>query len=281
MKKMKLKKVLLCLLVLSFSVGAIGCSSKPKGEPQATIEEYYGFIDSADYESAYDLLSSKLKEEVDLDKFSKWQSLLTDTEENMEYKFTLEEESKDLKLDDQEFTNAAKFKVNRSWKNLYAEKQEVANSEEYVVAEDKEWKVYRVKKDFNVDGKISNVYSTLGWMYHTGKGAQPDMNKAIEMFSNAIKYKESNPSHHYSLANALSNANRYDEAISSANRSIELIKEDNDSEENKKQLSDATNLLGVVAGAKGEIEKAKEYYNSALEINPDNQYAKSNLTNLN
>ena len=36
----------------------------------------------------------------------------------------------------------------------------------------------------------------------------------------------------------------------------------------------------MIAVSKGDIVKAKEYYTLALELNPDNQYAKSNLANL-
>ena len=206
-----MKKILVALLMLSLSVAIIGCSNKPEGNPQDVIEAYYSFIHSADYESAYDLLSDTLKKDVDLDEFINWNDLLTLVHENDEYKFTLLEETEDEKLEGNEFSSINKFKVNKSWISLYSDKQEIDNNEEYVVSEDKEWKVYRLKKDFNIDEKIANIYNQLGWMYYEGKGESLDMNKAIEMFSNSVEYDDYHY-YHYSLAVALEEMNRFDES---------------------------------------------------------------------
>ncbi len=275
-----MKKILSVLLIIILSIGIVGCSSKPEGNPQTIIEEYYELIYSSDYEGAYELLSAEIKKDVDLDKFIKWNDLLASIQKDSKYKVVLLEELKDEKLDGNEFNYISKFKVNKSLIDLYSEKQEAYNNEEYVVSEDKEWKVYRLKGDFNLDKKIASCYDSRGWMYYDGKGEDLNMNAAIEMFFNAIEYDNTYFYYYYDLASALKEMNRFDEAIAYTIEAIELVGEDSDIKEDKEMLSDANNLLGVIALNEGDIEKAKGYYTLALELNSNNQYAKSNLANL-
>ncbi|KNF10101.1 tetratricopeptide repeat/Sel1 repeat [Gottschalkia purinilytica] len=151
----------------------------------------------------------------------------------------------------------------------------VSNNEEYVVTEDKEWKVYRLKESFNIDEKIASLYDILGWMYLEGKGVDKNSNEAISMFNNSVKFDSKDSDYHYDLGYALSEVGRYDESLASLNKCLELSKDD------KKSQSSAHNVIGVVYLSNDNIEKAKEHFQKALELNSNNEYAKTNLSALN
>jgi len=51
-------------------------------------------------------------------------------------------------------------------------------------------------------------------------------------------------------------------------------------ETDNKKKSDGYNVLGSIYVAKNNINDAKVAYNKALELNPDNEYAKTNLASL-
>ena len=261
-----MKKILLTLLLLITSITLVACDTKPEGDPKAVLEKHYSLILAKDYKGAYDLLDENSKKAITLEDFSEFNEVVSKTESNTKYTFSNPVEHKDTILNDIEFSYFTEFEVSRSWKDLLTNKNENVNAEVCVVEEDGKWKVYDVDKTFNPKKEIASAYSYLGNMY-----LEKDNKEAVTAFNSAIEYEKENPSHYYDLGYALMMDGNYDESINALNKSMELSKD------NKELSSDIQVVLGLVFGEKSDLVKAKECFNKALELNPDNSDAKDML----
>ena len=304
-----MKKLITLLMITILAISSIACSSdtasedpsnetptnenpiseepakedlvieKPEGDPLAVIETYYTHIDNSEYEDAYNLLSEELKGDVDLETYSLWYTLFAQTSPGMTYEFTLLEEKEESDLDNIEFPYINKYNINKSWTEAYTDQPATFDTEEYVVAENNEWRVYRLKDDFDAKTKIASNYQTLGMIYSYGRGVEADQNIALGFFQNAIKYNDTNSYYYFSMSNTLLALERFDEAETAANKALELLEVENDPNMNQ-SLANTNNVLGVINQRRGDTDKAKEYYSRALELYPDNVEARENLKGL-
>jgi tetratricopeptide (TPR) repeat protein len=75
------------------------------------------------------------------------------------------------------------------------------------------------------------------------------------------------------LASAYIDLDRYDDSIEKGRMCIEKSK-------SNEQKSDAYNVIGLAYANKNQINDAREAFTKALELNPNNEYAKTNLARV-
>lgn len=261
--KKRLNKILL-LLLFTLILSLIGCA--PKGEPKEVLNKYYENIKEGNVQEAYDLLSEESKKNFKKEDFIKWEGIQQKTFIFKEVKIEKKNEYKDKELDGIKFKNVVEFKISEKVHDVKENKEDTLNYRRHVVNDNGKWKIYRGKEDGKE--KIANALNGLAWVYIEDKN--PDLNKAAALLNDALKEKKDYINTYYSLANTYVRLERYDEAINNIN--VYLSKEKDSS--NK---SDGYNILGIAYEGKDKYDKAKENYLKAIELNSNNQYAKTNL----
>ncbi|BDB02131.1 tetratricopeptide repeat protein [Clostridium botulinum] len=265
MKKISNKISLLFVLILSFTlIVLVGCA--PKGKPEETLNAYYENIKNNNAEGAYETLSEQSKKDFKKEDFIKWQEAQQKTSLLKEAKVEKINESKDKELNGIKFKNVVEFNVSEKVKNLIDNKDESLSYKRYVVNDNGSWKVYRDKE--NGKERIAQALNRVAWIYMASE--KQDLNQAATILNDALKENKDYIYTYYSLGNVYSRLGRYDESISNINNYISK-------EKDSSKTSDAYNILGVDYEGKGEYKKAKEYYSKAIELNSNNQYAKTNL----
>ncbi|MBB6716274.1 tetratricopeptide repeat protein [Clostridium gasigenes] len=254
------------IIVMSFFI--VGCAG-PKGDPTQTLNQYYEKIKANNIEGAYDLLADETKENFNKEDFVKWQELQKEISDFKEFKVEKTSEYKEKEWDSIKFKNVVEFNVTEKVQNLSVDKEETQNYKRMVVNNNGEWKVYREKTD--TKELIANSLTMVSWLYIEGKGGKSkDLNRAAIILNDALKYKSDLPDTHYALARTYAELGRFDEAIEPVNNFLQKT-------EDKEEQSDGYNILGIIYESKVQKNKAVEYYSKALELNPNNQYAKTNL----
>lgn len=147
-------------------------------------------------------------------------------------------------------------------------KEDTSNSDRYFIVEDNEYKLLW-HDDFKEHFSSNYVY--VAWM-EIHKKENKDLNKAAIDIKKALEIDSENSHAYYALACVYSDLKRYDEALNAADKYLEYL--DKNDEYYKSISSDTYNLKGVIYMDKEDFSKAKEYYNKALELNPNNEYAK-------
>ncbi|OJT75913.1 hypothetical protein BM530_11125, partial [Clostridioides difficile] len=142
------------------------------------------------------------------------------------------------------------------------------------IIEDNEYKLLW-HKDFK--RALSSNYVKIA-RSETEKDEDKDYNKAAIDIKKAIEIDDKNPLAYYTQSYIYIELQRYDEALKSIDKYLEYL--DKNNEAYKIDASDAYNLRGVIFMSKSEFNKARESYNKALELNPDNEYAKTNLNDI-
>ncbi|MGE5626672.1 MAG: tetratricopeptide repeat protein [Solirubrobacterales bacterium] len=268
-----MKKKLSALLAIIMLVMLAGCSSAPKGDPSQVISSYYEKVKNGDAEGAYDLLAEASKKSFTKDEFKIWQSLQTEVNPLKSYKVEKISEKKDAELEGVKYKNVVEFNITETDFSAYDNKEVNLNYKRNVVNDNGVWKVYREKED----GKkaIADDYNSLAYLYIEGKGGKTkDLNKAATILNDGIKISQDYAQIYYTLASVYDDLGRYDEALNSINTYISK-------ETDNKGKSDGYNVLGSIYIGKHDLNDAKAAYSKALELNPDNQYAKTNLSKLN
>ncbi len=267
-----LKKVILVLgimITVIFAVGLMGCA--PKGDPSQVLNDYYDNIKSGDAEAAYNTLADASKKNFKKDDFVKWVDVQSQIGKLKGTKITKLNEYKNKKLDNIDYKNAVEFNIVQNTHDNYENKDVTDKYKTYVVNDSGNWKVYRGKE--NVKETLSKSMNYLAWMYIDGKGKDKDLNQAASILNESVKANPSYNPTYYALAYVYFDLERYDESISAANKYLSKAKDE-------KEKSDAYNILGLDYKGKEDYTNAKKYFNQAIQLNPNNQYAKTNLQQL-
>lgn len=266
--KKRFNKVSLFLgLIFIISLSFTGCA--PKGDPNQILNGYYQDIKDGNIEGAYDKLSEASKKNFSKEDFIKWQDIQKQVYVLKESKIDKASESKEKELDGIKFKNVVEFNVVEKTQNLYEDKEDTLNYKRNVVNDNGSWKIYRGKE--NGKELVAGTLNSLAWMYIEGKGNKSkDLNQAAIILNEALTYSKDNVGVNYTLARTYAELERYDEAIKHANICIEKTSDNN-------QKSDAYNVLGVIYEAQNNFNKSIECYSKASQLNPNNQYAKTNL----
>ncbi|WP_315081232.1 tetratricopeptide repeat protein [uncultured Clostridium sp.] len=264
------KHIILSILLVVGSVLLIGCA--PKGEPSEVLNSFYECIKNNDSENSYELLSTKNKEDIEKDDFIKWENYHMETCVLKDAKVEKVKEYKEKELDGEKYKNVVEFNVKQNLHDNYNNKDLTEEYTRYVVNDNNEWKVYKEKTDIKRD--IAESMTNLAGMYYDGAGKNKDINQAATLLNEAINISKDVPQSYYLLGTSLTQLERYDEAIE--NIQIFLNKDIDNSEK-----SNAYNVLGVNYQGKKDYSKAVECYNKAIEMDANNQYAKTNLQRVN
>jgi tetratricopeptide (TPR) repeat protein len=261
-----MKKVLISIFIGIFTFMLVGCA--PKGDPSQVMKDYYQNIKDGNIEGAYDKLSEASKKNFSKEDFIKWQSVSKETSQLKDFKVEKSNEYKDKELDGLKFKNVVEFNITEKIQDLADNKEDSNNYKRNVVNDNGTWKVYRDKEN----GKeiVAKALNHLAYMYSEGKGKSKDSNQAAMLLNESLKYNKELAGTYYSLGYVYSDLGRYDESISVLNTYLSK-------EKDNIKKSDGYNILGNNYVRKNDLSKAKESYNKALELNPNNQYAKTNL----
>lgn len=267
-----MKKVLMSFLsfiILSSTILFVGCA--PKGDPSQILNDYYQNIKDNNIEGAYNKLSEATKKSFSKEDFIYWQKLNSEISTYKSVKVEKSNEYKSKYLDGINFKNLIEFNVVENSQDLYQNKEVTFNYKRYVINDNGVWKIYRGRE--NSKEIIAETATKLAWMYIEGKGVTKNLNQAATTLNDALKYSNDNADVYYALGRTYTELNRYDEAVDATNKYLSKAK-DNESKSN------GYNLLGVISMNRNQMDNAKISFNKALELNPNNQYAKTNLQQI-
>ncbi|MCH4199281.1 MAG: tetratricopeptide repeat protein [Clostridium tyrobutyricum] len=264
-----LKKITAIVSILLISIAFVGCA--PKGDPSQVLNNYYDSIKNGDAEGAYNTLASTSQKNFKKDDFTNWINTQNEYSTLKSVKVTKNKDYKSKELDGIVYKNAAEFNVTENTHDNYENKDTPINYKRYVVNDNGQWKVYREKE--NGKDVLSESIIDLASMYSDGKGKEKDPNKAASILNESVKTNPNYNGTYYALASVYCNLQRYDESINAANKYLNKDKSNEDK-------SDTYNILGIDYKGKEDYENAKKYFNQSIQLNPNNQYAKTNLQQL-
>lgn len=267
-----MRKILIVLLSTILLFMLTGCNSVPKEDPQEVMERYYQYIKDSNYEAAYEMSSKNSKEDVSKDDFIKFAGLLKEVFVTQEFKVELVKEYENKKIENIEFKNVVEFSVTEKRIILFENnKEESSTRTRYLVAEDGVWKFYKGKE--NGKQNVADALNTVANMYTEGKGKTLDLNKAATLLSEALTYDDTLARTYYNLGRVYIKLERYDEGIEKLNKYLAL-------ETDTKGLSNGYNVIGAAYLHQLDIDNAKINFEKALELNANNEYAKTNLSKI-
>lgn len=264
-----MKKASVVLVLLLTILLMVGCA--PKGNPKDILDAYLQHMMDSNFDAAYESLAEANKKSFTKDEFVEWGKLTNETVEFKEYKTSQVKEEKNVTLEGNQYKNVVEFSITEKDLSHYSGKEETETYTRYVVNDNGEWKVYRDGE--NINYRMSDLYDRIGWMYVEGKGKDKDLNKAAMSFKKAIEYDKTYTLAYYDLAYVYSDLGRYDEAMENLNVFINMAETD-------EEKSDGYNIMGTIYMDNYQYEDAIEAFNKALDLNPNNEYAKTNLKRL-
>lgn len=262
---------IIIMVVIGTMFLLVGC--KPKGDPKEVLNAYYSDIKDGNVEEAYEKLCSKSKENFSKEDFIKWQETMS--EYALTNKVTLEELNsyKEKTIDEIEFKNVVEFNVKENTKDLRQNKDvNIDDYTRYVIDDNGEWKLYRGKE--NGKELVADSLSILADMYSNGEGGKTEnINEAIKILNEALKYDSNKYDIYYSLSTNYYLLNRYDDAKKAINIFLEKATLD-------EEKSNAYNVQGLLCQSTNKIDDAKEYFKKAIQLDENNEHAKTNLARL-
>lgn len=273
LKRNKLMKCLSIITILFLLITLYsGCSSAPKGDPKAVMQQYMDSIKNNDIETSYSLLSAESKKVWTKDKMQLHYSLIDEAYPLKAIKIIEKGSSQnERKIDGLSFKNVNEYSVTETCFDNFNKKDLTVTYQDYVINENGEWKIYRGKE--NADGAISSDYYSIGTMYEAGKGKDKDLIQAAINYNLAIKYNKDYANAYYEIARVYVSLGRYNDALKYA--SIGVSKNDD-----SVFRSDTLVLEGMANEGLNKIPEAKTLYKEAVKLNSENEYAKYNLFRL-
>ncbi len=242
------------------------------GDPDSLINSYHQSIIDGEYVAAYDLLSEANKKMYTKDEFALYLSLNSSYIQYKDFQALVANEYRNKVLDDNKFIKVIEYNVTETLimgdDNNNAKK---AYYKLYAVADAGRWRIYRLKEDLK--HSISNQYTSIGYMYQTGKGKKMDIGIAEELFTKAISYDTDNPLPYSCLGFLYYQSDRFDNAIIMFKKNI--VKD-----RDKQNKSDAYNMLAFCYIGKQDKQTALDCFELALQLNPENQNIKKWMANL-
>ncbi|KHD37111.1 hypothetical protein NL50_07210 [Clostridium acetobutylicum] len=264
-----LRKIIFIIKIMSIFMlllSLLGCA--PKGKPEKVLDSYYRYIKNNNAEAAYSTLCNQSKRNFSKHDFLRLLNIQSKTNTLRSFKISRNEQYGKSKLDGACYKNVGIFTVTENNHNNYENRDIEITYRRYVVNDNGKWKVYRGQE--NGKETLAQAMDMLASMYIDGKGENKDLNNAVNILNESIKLDRNLDKSYYLLGNSYTELKMYDEAIISIQKYLTMVN-DNGSK------SEAYNMLGVDYEFKGDYNQAQNYYNKAVDCNPNNQYAKTNL----
>ncbi|WP_289139172.1 tetratricopeptide repeat protein [uncultured Brevibacillus sp.] len=252
-----MKRFTLSLFVFVLIAALVGCS--PKDDPKVVLNTYYTNVMNANYEDAYAILSEADRKASSKEDFVLFMNLNAEL-----YKWNgIEIKNKEMDSDSLVFTVAEKLHNNSD------DRDESVTYKRAVIKENDEWKIF-VNKNYGEE--IPALQNSIGWMYIDGYiGPKRNGNEAAKWFHEALKRDASYYQAYYGLSLAYAMLGKYDDAMTVANKYISLSKEE-------REQSGGYNVIGLCYMSRKDLVKAKEAFQKAVELDPTNEYAITNLS---
>ena len=173
------------------------------------------------------------------------------------------------------YSDAVKYDTAQTLFSYYEDREFTNTADGWVVGEDGEWRVCR-EVGVSIEEETSHAVTEIGYMYLYGKGKPLDQREAATTFRMALNYNQNNPSAHYGLGISLFDLDQYEEAIASFQTALEIYEVLEDIEYRSHSLT----WIGGCHEGLGNKSKAREYYIDALDLYPDNQWARDGLSRV-
>lgn len=263
------------LVFLMVPIFVVGCSDKPKGDPQEILKKYI----EANREIAYELLTDKLKSEVTKEDFVLKGKLL----DQIRVKDSKPPNISFIKEIGEKYFGLKNYKHLNEYSVTYYFVDSKDNKEQkivvnyYVLSENGIWKVQWDDLIGSVKDDIENLLVEIAHRYLYGEGKEKNILKAIEYSKWAINYyKEAGynsvPAYQV-LSNCYLESERYDEALTTINRAFEYS-------ETLRSKSATLDNMACIYIRKNNLLEAQKVLNDAIRLDPDNEYAKDRLFKL-
>lgn len=253
-----MRRITLSMILLTLIITIVGCS--PKGDPKATLEAYYANVINEDYKAAYAMLLETDKKSTTRDEFVQYMELNEQIAKLEKVEVQQAEKNGDTVVFDvvvngQDAIDKKENKIKRS-----------------VMVENGEWKVVA---EGTYKDMIAEQMTRIGIMYLNGSGGKTlNLDTAVTWFEDALEQDPSYYHANYGLAVAFTKLQIFKDAIPFAQKYVEAST-------NNKEKSSGMNVLGICYDATGDREKAKEAFQKAVELNPENKSAQDNLNKFN
>lgn len=270
MSKKNLRAYLLFFIMTIAMLTVAGCV--PTGDPQEVLQSYYENSKEGNFLAAYETLADATKSQWGTEKYLLMQDLYSQIYGIQDFKLNKYIESTNENIDGKVYENVVELDHTLTVVDYSNDNKEMTYAyESKVVNDNGEWKYYRSE---NIDELIADYYTQLGFMYGAGKGKKVNLAEAANAFSNAVKYNQNQSKAYYGLAMIYSLVGRYDESIENAKTMLTKEKAD------KNLLSDGYYVMGNCYFAKSEFETAKDCYQEAMKLNPNNENARKKVLGM-
>lgn len=266
--KLKIISILISLLTL---ITLTSCSNKPNGDPKSFLEGYLQDIKNRDYTSAYGKLCSVSQKDFTEEDYFLFQRLSVQVYETKSTTISNPVEAKNKSIKGTLYNLSIQYTLSDRLKNLYSLETETSTYTKNVVIENGKWRIYW--GDGDIKKAIGYDYYGLGLMYLYGNTKSQNYNEAIINLKNALKYDSTLNNAYFALGEAYHDVMRYEDSLAALNIFITTKTDD-------KILSDAYNIIGLDYEGQHLFSSAKSMFQVALQINPDNENAKTNMALL-
>lgn len=257
---MKKSLVLFLFVVILLLSGCI-----PKGNPKDAIDTYNKSVLDGDFVTAYDLLSGQDQDELSREEYEQLQKVNNEISKCMSLTATKVKE-----YDNQfGYKYVTEYDVTEKWYSYSEEKEYTSTYKRYVVKDGSSWKVFN---EGDYKQSLSSAYIELGWMYLEGKGKAQNLVEAEKNLEKGLAFDSENDYGHYLLGKLYNQKKMYDKAIFHEQQALKISKE-------MDIQSKAYYELGMAYQGKGDLTKAKESFQKAVEIDPLNEEAKNKISN--
>ncbi|MDU1232645.1 MULTISPECIES: tetratricopeptide repeat protein [unclassified Clostridium] len=270
---MKRTSKYLIILLTMFIICSFFMGCKPKGDPNEVISSYYDNIKSEKFDDAYEVLASINQSQWAKEDYEEIEKYQMEFNPMKDYSLDKIAQYNEKDIDGVNFKNVVEYNVTEKIHNNYSDKDIDNEYTRYVVDDGGEWKVYKSEMD-DPQQKLSEAIFWVALLYEDGKGGKDqDLNKAATLLNDSVTKESVYEGAYYEFGVVLCKLQRFDESISNINSYLECIDDD-------KSKSNAFNVLGLDYEGKEEYSKAKDYFNEAIQLDDNNQYAKTNLQQL-
>jgi len=257
-------------LWLTMALLLSACNTGPKDDPSNVLSAYYQSVIDGDFIKAYNMHTEAYKQRNSQEDFSTYMNTLREFTTLSGSKVEKIKEEKNREVEGKKYRRVVELSVVEQIKDLVSNKDTTSNYIRLVVSEGDQWMLHR---DGDIKQSVADNLAFIGSMYMFGEGKEVNVNEAIKYYKKSLEYVPNDGKVQNVLAAAYLGAKRMKEAAETAQAALVNAKDN-------LSLSEVHNVLGLIAEEGGNFNDAKMEFEKAVELNPDNEYAKTNLARI-